>query len=116
MANFLGDKRFLWSTIALGIGIVALAGGITTPSSLGIAGAVIILGVLAYRSAKRRKLNMVEATTTRKTMEIVALVVAFLIVFLQTDIQRLMYEDPFPNLIIPLWVFGAYLYISFSKK
>jgi len=108
-------NKFLLSNIALVVGVLALITGITSPSALGIAGAVIILGTLAYQSAKKRKLGLVKNTTLRKTTEGIIIVITFLIIFLQTDIQRLIIEDPVPNILIPIWVWGAYFIIVFRK-
>ena len=109
-------NKFLWSNIALAIGILAIVAGITNPSSLLIAGLVITLGTLSYQSAKKRKLGIVKNTQLRKTIEIISIVATFLIIFLQKNLQELIYQDPVPNILIPIWVWGAYFNIIFHKK
>ena len=103
------------SDVALVIGVLSFLAGVSRPEN-GIAGTVIILGVLAYKSAKKRKLGIVKDTILRKVLEAIAILATFLIIFLQTDIQRLMIEDPAPNILIPIWVWGAYFYIIFYKS
>lgn len=103
------------SDVALLIGFLFLLTGVANPSSIAIAGVVIILGVLAYKSAKKRKLKLAKDTILRKVLEAVAIVVTFLIIFLQKNVQELMYQDPITNTLIPIWVWGAYFYMIFSK-
>ena len=114
-------KRFIGSTIALVVGILAaLAGLAQAASGKGIstfnAGVVMMLGSLAYRSAKMRKLGIAKTTSGRLVVEWLALAVILAVVLLQKDLFQLMYEDPVPNLIIPLWVLVAYFVVLLFTK
>ncbi|MBI4185488.1 hypothetical protein HY524_00370 [Candidatus Berkelbacteria bacterium] len=106
------DKRFFGSNIALVIGLLGIAGGLTSLSvNVMNAGLFAILGSVTYRSAKQRKLGLVTNTWFRKVLESLAILIILLMVVLHTDTSLidLVYFDPFTNLIIPAWVFVAYL-------
>lgn len=104
--SLFGDKRFIWSSIAVLIGFLALASEVayqqdTTP------GWVILFGALAYKSAKKRKLGLVKDTNLRKVLEAAAIVLIVLFT-LVTD-RSILVNDPFPHLVIPIWAVGAYI-------
>ncbi len=109
-------KKHLGSTIALVLGIVSVMAGLAKPSSTLIAGIVILLGALAYRSAKKRKLREVKASPIRKTLESVAIVLIIALIVLQRDVAEQINRDPVPNLIIPLWAIVAYVMISLRGR
>lgn len=71
-------------------------------TSSSVAGAVMILGALAYRSAKKRKLGEVKATLTRQFLEIVLLVLICLGILMQNNLKILIATDPIPNFVIRL--------------
>lgn len=108
-------KKYLGSTIALAFGAISVAAGLVKPSSTLIAGIIIILGALAYRSAKKRKLSEVRTSSIRKGLEVFAIVIIVGLVLLQRNAAYYMKTDPVPNLIIPLWAIVAYLVIAFKK-
>ena len=107
------DKRFLGSTLAIVLGILAV---LSFPAAVqdessgtgGVAGLIMILGAVAYRSRKRRLLGLLPATLARKIREALALVAILLGVGLQRDLGALLAADPVPNLIAPLWALIAY--------
>jgi hypothetical protein len=109
-------KKHLASTIALGIGVLSVVSGLTKMSSTLIAGIIIILGALAYRSAKRRKLGEITHSSLRKTLQICAIVIIIAAVVLQKNLTYHIATDPVPNLIIPLWAIIAYLVIALKKQ
>ena len=111
-------KKHIGSTIALILGFLSFAGSVANPANPGglIAGPVIILGALAYRSAKKRKLGEVHNTALRKGLEISALIIIAAAILLQKDLKTLIATDPVPNQIIPLWVIIAYIVIAFKAK
>ncbi len=109
-------KKHIGSTIALVIGALLIASGAANLSPALISGLTIVLGALAYRSAKKRKLADVSNSALRLTIEIVGVVLSILIVFLQKDLKHLITSDPVPNLLIPLWVLIAYLVVSLKKN
>jgi Mn2+/Fe2+ NRAMP family transporter len=112
-----GDmKKHIGSTIALCFGILSIVAGIAKPSATAIAGATIVLGALAYRSAKKRKLGTVSNSKVRLTLEIIGIVLSILIVVLQNDLKSLIATDPVINFVIPLWVLIAYLVVSLRRN
>jgi len=104
--------KHLGSTIALILGALAFISGITNiekGSNLIIGGPIIILGALAYRSAKKRKLGEVRDSLLREVLEIAAIgIITAAIVFQKGDLKFLIANDPLTNLIIPLWAIIAY--------
>lgn len=74
--------KHLGSTIAIIFGVLTIltgfAGPIPNASKIGdkaITGAIIILGALAYRSAKKRKLGECKNTKKRLSLEIGKIIV-----------------------------------------
>ena len=108
-------KKHIGSTISIVLGILLLASIPTNPNGL-VTGSIIILGALAYRSAKKRKLGDVNTTLLRKGLEISALIIIAAAVLLQNDLKNLIASDPVPNFIVPLWAIVAYAVISLKTK
>ena len=110
-------KKHIGSTIALILGLLSFASGVNPGNPGGfVAGPVIILGALAYRSAKKRKLGEVNNSTLRKVLEALALIMIAAAILLQRDLKNLIATDPVPNLIIPLWAIIAYTVIAFKTR
>jgi hypothetical protein len=109
-------KKHIGSTLALILGALSLAAGAAKPSNLLVAGPIIILGALAYRSAKKRILGEVTNSLLRKSLEALAVVVIVAAVLLQNDLKNQIITDPVPNLIIPLWAIVAYTTVALKKK
>lgn len=111
-------KKHIGSTIVLILGLLTFGGSLDNPSyPQGIVtGPVIILGALAYRSAKKRKLGEVNTTLLRKGPEASALLIISAAILLQKDLKILIMLDPVPNLIIPLWAIVAYAVIAFKTN
>ena len=103
----LGDKKFVGSSLAILVGIVVLGSGYITP------GWCVILGALAYKSAKKRNLGIVQDTPVRRITEGVVMLLILLTVFF-TD-RTVLTEDPFPNLVLPLWALVAYCIVMMKK-
>src|SRR4030042_4497518 len=108
--------RHLGSTIALMLGILRFLAAFgpsyqPIPSIDGmIKGLMIILGALAYRSAKRRKLGVVKDPQSRIFGELFALALLFALVVLvlhRNDLKAFVVTQPTQALlqiiIIPLW-------------
>lgn len=111
-------KKHISSTIALILGILSFASSLANPSNPSglVAGPVIILGALAYRSAKKRILGEVKTTLLRKGLEVSAVVIIAAAVLFQNDLKNLIATDPVPNLIIPLWAIVAYILVASKTK
>jgi len=112
------------STIALSLGTVALLGGFASAyrgrgagaGDLIISAPIILLGALAYRSAKKRMLGHVAATTTRKVMEAVAILLIIGLLFATNDLKTLVALEPAHYIVIPAWAIIAYLFVGFRRS
>ena len=79
-------------------------------------GPAIILGALAYKSAKKRKLNIIETTVVRESFEIAAiLLVLASVLMLNVSIKKFMAENPVPFLLW-LWALIPYFIMVFSIR
>jgi hypothetical protein len=113
--------KHLGSTVAIILGFFYFAGALgpvsrgEDPAGL-IFGPVMILGALAYRSAKKRMLGDVRSTALRQVIEIGAIVFIVLAALLQNDLKMRIATDPFPNLVIPLWAVVAYFIMSIRAE
>lgn len=109
-------KKHIGSTIALGIGVLFCVSGLTKQGGYLLGGIIIIIGALAYRSAKKRKLGEIRASYLREAQEVCAIVIIIAAVLLQKNLTNNIIDDPISNLIIPLWAIIAYLVISLKNK
>jgi len=105
-------KKYLGSTVALILGVLSVVAGLVKPSSTLIGGIIIVLGALAYRSAKNRKCGEVTTSLVRKALEVFAIGIIIALILLQRNAMYYIKTDPFPNLVIPLWAIIAYLVIA----
>jgi hypothetical protein len=102
-------KKHLGSTVALVIGGLGLVGGLSNHNFQSInASVVMIVGALAYKSAKKRRLNEVENTKFRFGMEIVGLGVIVLSVLALSDIKTAIALYPLSTVVAPLYALIAY--------
>ena len=107
------SKKFIGADSALGLGIISILGGLSQQSSLLSAGIYMVLGSLAYKSAKKRKLGITQPSKVKFIFELIA--IALIVVLVLLTNRELLVEDPFVSLIIPIWAVIAYLVISFKK-
>ena len=115
--------KHLGSSLASAIGTLAVLGGFasayrghgTGAGDLIISAPIIILGALAYRSAKKRMLGQVAATTTRKVMEGVAVLLIVALLFSTNDLKTLIALEPAHYIIIPAWAIIAYMFVGFRS-
>lgn len=110
------DKRFLGSSVALVIGSIAIIAGLSSPSSTMFVGTSAIISALAYRSAKKRNLGLVQSSSARKAIEIAGLGFMILLLITQKNYSDLLYVDPVPYLIVPLWGLIAYFVMFFKSN
>ena len=113
--KFIINKKFIGSTIILAVDVLMMVGGLTNPSPTttlddSLPGLCIILGVLAYSSAKQRKLKLVKNTTWRKLLEFLAMVLIVVLVLLGPNIPQLIQDGDITNLVIMVWAIVAYLF------
>ena len=105
------------STITIVLAVLVLITGLTQPNASYInAGIIMLIGAFAYRSAKKRSLGEVKNTTVRKAIELTGITIIILLVVLQKNLLDLLYLDPVPNFIIPVWTLIAYLVVFLKKK
>ena len=109
-------KKYTGSTIALILGFFYFADGLTNLTAGLIAGPIIILGALAYRSGKKRMLGEVNNSALRKVLEVIAICLIAALILLQNNLKELIQTDPVPNLFIPLWAVIAYIFIASRKS
>lgn len=110
-------RRHLGSTLALIVGCLYFLSGISAASRSEntegfVGGPIIILGAIAYRSAKKRKLGEVKSSLTRKSLEVVILLLICFLAFARNDLREALIIHPFASLIIPVWTILAYLIIA----
>jgi hypothetical protein len=100
------DPRFVGSTVALMLGLLFL---MTAPSRgrdrfpQTLNGVGTIVGALAYRSLKRRRLGLCDNSIGRRVVEGAALVSIVALVLLQSNVLVHMSSEPVPNHLIPAW-------------
>ena len=110
-------RKHLGSTAAFVLGLLTLSAGVAQPGAgaLLVAGPIILVGALAYRSAKKRLLGEVASSLVRRGAETLAILLIIATVLLQRNAVQQLVLDPVPNLLIPLWAIIAYAVIAFRK-
>lgn len=111
---------FSGSTVALIFGWLILVSGLaqlsqTQKSSNLLTGVVMLLGVFAYRSAKRRKLRIKKNGWLRKTVEIILLIIMVGVILIRRDALDQIYDNPISGIVAPLWVLIAYVVVCAKK-
>ncbi len=110
-------KSHIGSSFGIILGILVFSAGINpSNSSMLNAGIVLIVGSLAYRSAKKRKMQEVENTIFRRLIEGSSIIGLIALICLQNDLMFLVEEDPVPNFFIPVYVLSAYLIVIARKQ
>ena len=74
-----------------------------------IAGIVMVLGALAYRSAKKRRLGEVKSTRMRISFEVILLAAICAMILGQNNVAQRMVTDAITNVLLPAWAIVAYL-------
>lgn len=105
-------REFLGSTLALIFGVLYFISSLTNNGAGLIAGPAIILGSIAYRSAKKRNLNQTKRHKTRIIIESILILIVIAIYGLHNDLLVYVQSDPVPYFIIPLWIAITYIYIA----
>ena len=115
--------RHLGSTIAIIYGVLEVLVSLSQmkPGHL-IPGLTIILGAIAYRSARKRRLGEVENTETRLYTEIslIALILASIVFRNRSVLKQFISTQPAEALatlvIIPLWIIIAYTIMASKAR
>jgi hypothetical protein len=109
--------RYLGSSIACASGIYWFLLNLNPPPGPGLVGGpVMIVGALAYRSAKKRRLGEARSTRMRHVMEALAVLLIAASVVLQNDLKHALKTDPIPNLLVPAWCIVAYLIAAWRAR
>lgn len=111
-------KSFIGSFVAIFVGIFSIIGGLNGPRDFDgiVGGAGIIIGALAYRSAKRRHLGLRPNSRLRRGIEIGLLVLVFLpAVGRGMQGWSILSDAPISGIFVPLWSLAAYAWISTRK-
>lgn len=113
--------QHIGSTLTIILGVLVIAAG---PNAIGTggdplayynAGVQMILGAIAYRWAKKRKSGDIPNTSLRKISEgILIFFIASTLVF-RRDLGAAIASYPWPTVIIPAWIFVAYLIVTMKK-
>ena len=118
-------QRMIGSLIAVILGVLTFVGGLGRLGSAAndapatgmegedafgpiLAGLVMILGAVAYRSRKRRLFGLRPDTRGRLLLEITALAVLTAAWLTLRDLAFYIGEDPVSYLLIPVWALAAY--------
>lgn len=107
-------RAFIGSWIAIVVGLFTMLSGLQEPIDLDglLSGPTIVLGALAYRSAKRRRLGLRPDTALRRGIEIGLLLLVFLPVpLLALRGFEVRTSNPVSGIVVPLWSLIAYLWI-----
>lgn len=80
-----------------------------------ISGPIILLGALAYRSAKRRWLGQVASTKVRCLLEAVAIGIILFSMLRLPNLHELVISQPFHYVLIPVWALTAYVLVGFRS-
>lgn len=112
--------KHIGSTLAMILGVLVIVTGLSKASAGGSidylnSGLQMLLGAMACRWAKKRKFDEIPNTGSRKILEGVLIFFAVAITVFRSDLPIAIALDPFPNLIIPVWVVFAYLVAVFKK-
>jgi hypothetical protein len=108
-------RRHLGSTLAFVFGLASFVSVARNPQGgTWIAGVVMMLGALAYWSAKKRKLGEVKSTLTRQCLEVALLVLICLAILLQNDLIYRIESDPVPNNAPAIWRMAIFMWSSVS--
>ncbi len=75
----------------------------------------MVLGALAYKSAKKRNLGLVARSKWRLVLEVIALYLICAFTFPPSNGIDLASTDPVPYLIVPAWAFTAYFVVATSS-
>ena len=114
-------KRHIGSTLTIVVGVLSIAAGLNNMAknqqdSNFLTGIVMVLGGLAYRSAKKRYLLETANTSRRKIGEAVLLAILLAAVLLQNNLWLKMYYQPVPFIIAPAWALTAYIIIAVKRQ
>jgi len=116
----LGVKAFIGSFMAMFVGVFSILGGLQNhPPALDsvVGGTAMILGALAYRSAKRRRLGLKTNSGLRRGIEVFLLVLVVLpAATLALRGFSVFTNNPVSGIFVPLWSLAAYSWICKKKS
>jgi len=114
--GFIGKTFNIFNTkSAYLFGVLIILVGLQNVSYL-ISGIAIILGTFVYKSAKNRIANPEKSALWKPILEISILLLILTIIGFQSDIKRIVVEDPFPNVMIPAGIITAYVFALWGNR
>jgi hypothetical protein len=115
MLYCLNVKSLVGSFIVMFVGAFSILGGLLDPhpaSDVVMGGTTMILGALAYRSAKRRRLGLKTDSKLRHGVEGFLLVLVCVpVVILASKGPSVVADNPISGIFVPLCSLAAYLWI-----
>ena len=111
---------FIGSTVAIVIGAISIASQLWHLSTWVhmdniVGGVTAILGAVAYRLSKQRRLGLQPNSGMHRNVEVVLLALVFLTPIVQTLMGIDFVTRPWSNFLIPVWTFIAYLFVRLRK-
>jgi hypothetical protein len=113
--------KHIGSILTIILGVLAIVAG---PYIIGTggdplvyidSGVQMILGGIAYQLAKKRKSGEIPNTSLLKITEGILIFSVASISYFRHDIAFALRSEPFPTVIIPAWIFVAYLIVAMKK-
>jgi hypothetical protein len=113
-------QSFIGSTIAIVVAVASIVSGVRgfpySADSL-FGGMTAIAGILAYRSAKKRRLGLKPDSTAERRIEIGLLVLTWLpLLLVGAGGVDAIATNPVSCLIVPVWSVIAYVWVRTRKK
>ena len=114
-------KRYLGSTIVIVVGVLSIVAGLNSMANNQqdnnfFVGTTMVLGGLAYKSAKKRYLLETPDTSFLKLGEAALLAISLALLLLQNHLWLKMAYQPITYIIAPVWALVAYAIITLKKR
>ena len=110
---------FIGSTTVMVIGVISFISQIRHWPNVSddelLGGITMVLGALAYRLAKQRRLGLAPDTRWKPIVEIVLLLLVFVPTFLEARVQDGIIHNPLGSYVIPIWSVAAYLTVRYRR-
>lgn len=112
-------SSFIGSTVAMVIGAISLLGQLSHWPSVNddniFGGVTAILGAMAYRSAKQRRLGLNRDATWRRIAEVALLALVCLPVPFAIVTVDGVVHNPWSSIVVPAWSIIAYLIVRYRR-
>ena len=113
-------SSFIGSTVAIVIGVISIVTQLPHLSTWVhmdniVGGSTAIMGAVAYRFGKQRRLGLKPDSGVFRNVEVTLLALVFATPFIQTVMGVDFATRPWSNLLIPMWTLIAYLFVRLTK-